>query len=111
MKASIRLTKKWLAQKHPSFDPLGLKHFMARQRTVESASKKIAPKGLWEGTSREGDAGGPSDSCMLYYFSSCFCRTSQTFLASECGHKTMFQKSYYFVLEYGSINNVRFKAI
>ncbi|KAL2504921.1 Uncharacterized protein Adt_20542 [Abeliophyllum distichum] len=30
MKASISLTKKWLAEEHPSIDPLGLECFMAR---------------------------------------------------------------------------------
>ncbi|KAL2524555.1 Uncharacterized protein Adt_09609 [Abeliophyllum distichum] len=60
MKASINLTKKWLAEEHPSIDPLGLEHFMARQRTVESATKKSVPKGRRDGTSRGGDAGGPS---------------------------------------------------
>ncbi|KAL2456158.1 Uncharacterized protein Adt_16261 [Abeliophyllum distichum] len=45
MKASISLTKKWLAEEHPSIDSLGLERFMARQRTVESAPKKSAPKG------------------------------------------------------------------
>ncbi|KAL2471420.1 Uncharacterized protein Adt_39556 [Abeliophyllum distichum] len=30
MKASISLTKKWLAEEHPSIDPLGLERFMAR---------------------------------------------------------------------------------
>ncbi|KAL2462099.1 Uncharacterized protein Adt_45519 [Abeliophyllum distichum] len=60
MKASISLTKKWLAKEHPSIDPLGLKRFMARQRTVESATKKSVPKGRRDDTSRGGDAGGPS---------------------------------------------------
>ncbi|KAL2512733.1 Uncharacterized protein Adt_18333 [Abeliophyllum distichum] len=60
MKASISLTKKWLAEEHPSIDPLGLERFMARQRTVESATKKSVPKGRRDGTSRGGDAGGPS---------------------------------------------------
>ncbi|KAL2479323.1 Uncharacterized protein Adt_32289 [Abeliophyllum distichum] len=45
MKASISLTKKWLAEEYPSIDPLGLERFMARQRTIESASKKSVPKG------------------------------------------------------------------
>ncbi|KAL2474376.1 Uncharacterized protein Adt_35112 [Abeliophyllum distichum] len=60
MKASISLTKKWLAKEHPSLDPLGLERFMARQWTIESAPKKSFPKGQRDGTSREGDAGGPS---------------------------------------------------
>ncbi|KAL2480684.1 Uncharacterized protein Adt_33650 [Abeliophyllum distichum] len=60
MKDSISFTKKWLAEEHPSIDPLGLERFMARQRTVESAPKKSAPKGRRDGTSRGGDAGGPS---------------------------------------------------
>ncbi|KAL2480315.1 Bromodomain adjacent to zinc finger domain 1A [Abeliophyllum distichum] len=60
MKASISLTKKWLAEEHPSIDPLGLEHFMARKRTVESATKKSVPKGRRDVTSRGGDAGGPS---------------------------------------------------
>ncbi|KAL2512151.1 Uncharacterized protein Adt_17751 [Abeliophyllum distichum] len=60
MKASISLTKKWLAEEHPSIDPLGLERFMARQRTVESATKKSVPKGRRDGTSRGGDAGDPS---------------------------------------------------
>ncbi|KAL2466251.1 Bromodomain adjacent to zinc finger domain 1A [Abeliophyllum distichum] len=60
MKASISLTKKWLAEEHPSIDPLGLEHFMARQRTVESATKKSVPKGRRDGTSLGGDTGGPS---------------------------------------------------
>ncbi|KAL2518969.1 Uncharacterized protein Adt_15216 [Abeliophyllum distichum] len=59
MKASISLTKKWLAEEHPSIDPLGLKRFMARQRTVESATKKSVPKGWRDDTSWGGDAGGP----------------------------------------------------
>ncbi|KAL2542581.1 Uncharacterized protein Adt_03559 [Abeliophyllum distichum] len=45
MKASISLTKKWLAEEHSSIDPLGLKRFMDRQRTVEPAFKKSVPKG------------------------------------------------------------------
>ncbi|KAL2533612.1 Uncharacterized protein Adt_06963 [Abeliophyllum distichum] len=60
MKASLSLTKKWLAEKHPLLDPLGLECLMTRQRTVESAPKKSAPKGLRDSTSRGGDAGGPS---------------------------------------------------
>ncbi|KAL2518001.1 Uncharacterized protein Adt_14248 [Abeliophyllum distichum] len=60
MKASISLTKKWLAEEHPSIDPLGLERFMARQRTVESATKKSVPKGRRDGTSRRGDASSPS---------------------------------------------------
>ncbi|KAL2506155.1 Uncharacterized protein Adt_21776 [Abeliophyllum distichum] len=60
MKASISLTKKWLAEEHPSIDPLGLERFMARQRTVESATKKSVPKGRRDGTSWGGDAGSPS---------------------------------------------------
>ncbi|KAL2485955.1 hypothetical protein Adt_30711 [Abeliophyllum distichum] len=58
--ASISPTKKWLVEEHPSLDPLGLERFMAKQRTVESTSKKIAHKGRQKGTSRRGDAGGPS---------------------------------------------------
>ncbi|KAL2460347.1 Uncharacterized protein Adt_43767 [Abeliophyllum distichum] len=60
MKASLSLTKKWLAEEHPSIDPLGLERFMARQRTVEPATKKSVPKGRRDSTSRGGDAGGPS---------------------------------------------------
>ncbi|KAL2505659.1 Uncharacterized protein Adt_21280 [Abeliophyllum distichum] len=59
MKASISITKKWLAEEHSSLDSLGLDHFMVRQRTVESTTKKSAPKGWRDSTSRRGDAGGP----------------------------------------------------
>ncbi|KAL2491683.1 Uncharacterized protein Adt_27311 [Abeliophyllum distichum] len=67
MKASISLTKKWLAEKHSLLDPLGLKRFMARHQEVELAPKKIAPKGRQDDTSRGSHAGGHS-ACACFLF-------------------------------------------